>query len=321
MSEYEYNCDIDSDYDYGCYPADRSIDDYINKGIVNLDKPSGPTSSEIDRWVKDILHVSKTGHGGTLDPKVTGVLPVAMGIATKALPLLLLTPKEYVCLMRLHHKVNEGKIRRIFDEFSDKIYQIPPVKSAVKRELRVRKIYSVDIIQIRDNQDVLFRIKCESGTYIRKYCHDIGERLGVGANMAELRRTISGAFEETENLTTLQDLTDAYYYYEHEDDETMLREVIMPMEYTTRCVKKIYVKDSAVDAIAHGADLANSGIVRIDKSINKNNTIAIMTLKDELLAVGDSLYSCDEIINSDTKISVNIHKVFISPNTYPKMWK
>ncbi len=321
MSEYEYNCDNYTENDYGCNPRYRNIDEYINKGIVNIDKPSGPTSHEIDRWVKDILHVSKTGHGGTLDPKVTGVLPVAMNTATKALSLLLLSPKEYVCLMHLHNKVSEDKIRDILDEFSNKIYQTPPVKSAVKRELRVRRIYSIKILQIRDNQDVLFRIKCESGTYIRKYCHDIGQALGCGAHMAELRRTMAGSFTENENLTTLQDLTDAYYYYQHEDDESELRRLIVPMEYTTRFVKKIYVKDSAVDSVCHGANLANSGIIKVDKAINKNNTIAIMTLKDELLAIGKSLLSSEDIVNSDTQISVDIQKVFISPNTYPKMWK
>ncbi|MCD7781092.1 MAG: RNA-guided pseudouridylation complex pseudouridine synthase subunit Cbf5 [Methanosphaera sp.] len=321
MSEYEYKCEAQSDYDYGCNPEDRSIEDYINKGIFNVDKPAGPTSHEIDKWVKDIMNVSKTGHGGTLDPNVTGVLPVAMNTATKALPLLLLSPKEYVCLMRLHQKVDEEDIINILDEFTGKIYQIPPVKSAVKRELRVRQIYQIKLLEIRDNQDVLFRIKCQSGTYIRKYCHDIGEALGCGAHMAELRRTLAGSFTEEDNITTLQDIKDAYVFYKDDDDERLLRQLIQPLEYTTCNVKKIYVKDSAVDAIAHGANLANSGIVKVNKNINENNTVALMTLKDELLATGTSLYSANEIISNDTKISVNIQKVFIEPKTYPMMWK
>ena len=321
MTEYEYKCDAETDYDYGCSPYQRSIEEHINKGIINIDKPSGPTSHEIDIWVKDIMHVTKTGHGGTLDPKVTGVLPVALNTATKALQLLLLSPKEYVCLMRLHKPVDEDRIIEILDEFTGKIYQIPPIKSAVKRELRVRKIYEIKLLEIRDNQDVLFRIKCEAGTYIRKYCHDIGEALGCGAHMAELRRTMAGSFKEDETLTTLQDVTDAYIFYKEDSNEDILRQLIQPMEYTTKYVKKIYVKDSAVDAICHGANLASSGIVKIDKQIHKNNIIAVMTLKDELLAIGKCLYSIDDIINSDTKIVVDIQKVFILPNTYPMMWK
>ena len=321
MTDYDYKQEAETDFNYGCRPSERSIEEHIDKGIINVDKPAGPTSHEIDTWVKNIMQVSKTGHGGTLDPKVTGVLPVAMNTATKGLQFLLLSPKEYVCLMRLHQAVDEDRIIAILEEFTGKIYQIPPVKSAVKRELRVRNIYQITLLEIRDNQDVLFRIKCESGTYIRKYCHDIGEALGCGAHMAELRRTMAGSFEEDETLTTLQDVTDAYYFLKEDGDEKYLRKIIQPMEHATKYVKKIYVKDSAVDAISHGASLASSGIVKLNSQIHENNIVAVMTLKDELLAMGQSLYSSEDIINMDTKIVVKIQKVFILPNTYPKMWK
>lgn len=321
MTDYDYKQEAETDFNYGCRPSERSIEEHIDKGIINVDKPAGPTSHEIDTWVKNIMQVSKTGHGGTLDPKVTGVLPVAMNTATKSLQFLLLSPKEYVCLMRLHQAVDEDRIIAILEEFTGKIYQIPPVKSAVKRELRVRNIYQIKLLEIRDNQDVLFRIKCESGTYIRKYCHDIGEALGCGAHMAELRRTMAGSFEENETLTTLQDVTDAYHFLKEDDDEKYLRKIIQPMEYAANYVKKIYVKDSAVDAICHGASLASSGIVKLNSQIHENNIVAVMTLKDELLAMGQSLYSSEDIINMDTKIVVKIQKVFILPNTYPKMWK
>ena len=321
MTDYDYKQEAETDFNYGCRPSERSIEEHIDKGIINVDKPAGPTSHEIDTWVKNIMQVSKTGHGGTLDPKVTGVLPVAMNTATKGLQFLLLSPKEYVCLMRLHQAVDEDRTIAILEEFTGKIYQIPPVKSAVKRELRVRNIYQIKLLEIRDNQDVLFRIKCESGTYIRKYCHDIGEALGCGAHMAELRRTMAGSFEEDETLTTLQDVTDAYYFLKEDGDEKYLRKIIQPMEHATKYVKKIYVKDSAVDAISHGASLASSGIVKLNSQIHENNIVAVMTLKDELLAMGQSLYSSEDIINMDTKIVVKIQKVFILPNTYPKMWK
>jgi H/ACA ribonucleoprotein complex subunit 4 len=321
MTEYDYFNEAQTDYDYGCRPEERSIQEHINKGIVNIDKPSGPTSHEVDVWVRDIMGVDKVGHGGTLDPKVTGVLPVAFNTATRALPLLLMSPKEYVCLMRLHQPVEYDDIIDVLDEFTGKLYQMPPVKSAVKRELRVRSVYEINLLEIENNQDVLFRIKCESGTYIRKYCHDIGEVLGCGAHMAELRRTMAGSFTEEDNLQTLQDLTDAFYFYKNEGEESILRDMIVPMEYTTRNVKKIFVKDSAVDAICHGANLASSGIVKLNNKINVNNTVCLMTLKGELLAIGKSLYSANDIMNIDTKIVVDIQKVFILPNTYPKMWK
>ena len=172
--------------DFGCKPEDREINDYISHGVINLDKPSGPTSHEIDSWVKRILNLEKSGHGGTLDPKVTGILPVGLNDATRAIQLLLTAPKEYVCLLTFHQDVDEERIREVFAEFTGKIFQLPPVKSAVKREMRTRNIYYSTIYEI-EGRDVLFRIGCEAGTYVRTYCHNIGEALGVGAHMAELR--------------------------------------------------------------------------------------------------------------------------------------
>ena len=125
---------------------------------MNLDKTMGPTSHEIDAWVKRILNVEKTGHGGTLDPRVTGILPIGINKATRVIQMLLGAPKEYVCLMRLHEEIREKRIRDILEEFTGKIFQTPPLKSAVKRELRVRTVYKIDILEI-DGQDVLFENK------------------------------------------------------------------------------------------------------------------------------------------------------------------
>jgi H/ACA ribonucleoprotein complex subunit 4 len=264
--------------------------------------------------------VEKTGHGGTLDPRVTGVLPIGINKATRVIQMLLGAPKEYVCLMRLHEKISEQAIRDILQEFTGKIFQTPPLKSAVKRELRVRTIYQVDIIEI-DGQDVLFRINCEGGTYIRKYCHDIGEALGIGAHMAELRRTKSGPFTEDETLKTLQDLTDAYYYLTEENDETQIRECILPMEAAVTHLKQVVVRDSAVDAICHGADLASGGILKLSPDIDNGETVRVLSLKGELVASGESAGTSAEILKSNKGIMVNIKKVFMEPETYPKMWK
>ncbi|MGZ7118410.1 MAG: RNA-guided pseudouridylation complex pseudouridine synthase subunit Cbf5 [Methanobacterium sp.] len=309
----------ETDPSYGSFPEERSIENHINHGIVNLDKPSGPTSHEIDSWVKRILKVEKTGHGGTLDPKVTGVLPIGMDHATRVIQMLLGADKEYVCLMRLHVEVTEKKIRDILHEFQGKIFQTPPVKSAVRRELRVRKIYYADILEI-DVKDVLFKIGCEGGTYIRKYCHDVGEALGIGAHMAELRRTRSGPFSE-DGLVTLQDLTDAYHIWKEEGNEKLLRDCISPMEAAVGHLPKIFIRDSAVDAICHGADLAAGGIISIEDSIQKGDTVAVMTLKGELVAAGKSLKTSKEILKANKDIMIDINKVFMEVGTYPKMWK
>lgn len=305
--------------DYGSFPGERPIEVHIRHGVINLDKPSGPTSHEVDSWVKRILSVEKTGHGGTLDPKVTGVLPVGIDHATRVIQMLLGADKEYICLMRLHEGISEKKIREVLQEFQGKIFQTPPLKSAVKRELRVRKIYYVDILEI-DGKDVLFKIGCEGGTYIRKYCHDVGEALGIGAHMAELRRTRSGPFTEN-NMITLQDLTDAYHAWKEEGDESHLKNCILPMEAAVEHLPKVVIRDSAVDAVCHGADLAAGGIVSLEDGIKRGDTLAVMTLKGELVAAGESLKTSREILKANKGIMIDINRVFMEPGTYPKMWK
>lgn len=309
-----------TDPNYGCDPWKRPLKEHINRGVVNLDKPMGPTSHEIDSWVKRILHVKKTGHGGTLDPRVTGVLPMGIEKATRVIQLLLGAPKEYVCLMRLHETVDEEDVKDILQEFTGKIFQIPPLKSAVKRELRVKRIYYVKILEVEGNE-VLFRIGCEGGTYIRKYCHDIGEALGCGAHMAELRRTMSGPFHEDETLKTLQDLTDAYHAWTDEGDESELRNCILPMETAVSHLPKIIIRDSAVDAICHGADLASGGILSLSPEIGRGSRVVIITLKGELVAAGESMETSSGILRSEGGIMVKTEKVFMQPSTYPLMWK
>ncbi len=306
--------------DFGCKPEDRPIEEYISKSVINLDKPSGPTSHEVDSWIKRILHCEKSGHGGTLDPKVTGILPVGIDDATRAIQLLLTAPKEYVCLMRLHSEISEDKIREVFNEFTGKIYQLPPVKSAVKRELRTRTIYYATIYEI-DGRDILFRIGCEAGTYVRTYCHNIGEALGVGAHMAELRRTQVGPFNEKNHLVTLQDVTDAYHFWIEDGDESFLRESLLPMERAADHLPKIIIKDSAVDAICHGADLGAGGISKLSDNIQINDFVAIESLKGELVAAGNALFSTDEILSADSGFVVKTSKVFMKPGVYPRLWK
>lgn len=311
----------ETDPDFGCAPLERSIEEHISHGVINLDKPSGPTSHEIDSWVKNILKRDKTGHGGTLDPRVTGVLPVGVDHATRAIHLLLEAPKEYVCLMRLHEEVDDCRITGILHEFTGKIFQTPPVKSAVKRELRVRNIYYVNILELEGGQNVLFRIGCEAGTYIRKYCHDIGEALGCGAHMAELRRTMVGPFQENCTLKNLQELTDAYHDWLEDGDETGLREAVLPMERAASHLPQMVIRDSAVDAVCHGADLAAGGILELSSEIQKDSKVALFTLKGELVGAGSSLYTASEICETNQGIVVDINKVFMEPGTYPKMWK
>ena len=192
--------EVETDEKYGSKPKERPTKEIINYGIVNIDKPSGPSSHQVSDYLQKILNIDKAGHSGTLDPKVTGVLPIALGRATKVVEYLLKAGKEYIAIMHLHKPVEEKLVKKIFKEFTGKISQLPPVKSSVKRQERTRTIYYMEILEI-EKQDVLFKVGCEAGTYIRKLCHDIGKKLEVGAHMAELRRTKAGIFEESEAIT------------------------------------------------------------------------------------------------------------------------
>lgn len=304
---------------YGKYPDEISVNQLLNNGFINLDKPSGPTSHQVDSWIKEILKVDKVGHGGTLDPRVTGILPIAIGEATRALQVLLLAGKEYVGVMKLHKNINKKKVREICSSFVGDIYQIPPLRSAVKRVRRKRKIYYFEIIQIKEN-DVLFRVGCESGTYIRTLCVDIGKKLGCGAHLAALRRTKVGNITEEDSFT-LQDLKDAYIFWKEEKEETGVRSIILPMNRLLDHVPKIIIRDSAVDALCHGANLAIPGIVEIDSDIKKDDLVAVLTLKNEGVALVKVLTSTEQIIQKDTGLCATLVRVLMNKGTYPSIWK
>lgn len=300
---------------YGCDPLKRSTDDIIKYGILNLDKPRGPTSHQVTDYVKKILNINKAGHSGTLDPKVTGVLPIALGTATRIVQALLPAGKEYIALMHLHSSVPESVIREVCQEFVGKIQQLPPVKSNVKRAIRTRSIYYLEILEIEE-KDVLFKVGTQAGTYIRKLIHDIGQKIGCGAHMAELRRTKAGPFTE-ETLVTLQDLSDALHF--RSENETYLRKIIQPIENAVELIPKIWVMDTAVDAICHGASLKIPGISRLEQGIESGNTVAIMTLKDELVALCKAQLSSKEIMKKDKGLAASSHKVFMREGVYPKV--
>jgi H/ACA ribonucleoprotein complex subunit 4 len=304
---------------FGCIPENRNIKDYIEYGIVNIDKPSGPTSHQISAYTKKILHLNKSGHSGTLDPKVTGVLPIALAKATRVVEMLLNAGKEYVAIMHIHKEIDKEKIIEVCNSFIGKIKQLPPIKSNVKRQERFRKIYYLNIIEI-DGQEVLFKVGTQAGTYIRKLIHDIGVKLGCGAHMAELRRTKAGPFNES-TLTTLQDLTDAYYYLEHENNEEYIRKIVMPMEKAVEHLPKIWVADTAIDSICHGASLKIPGVCKVESDIQIGENIAMMTLKNELIGIGTVNMISKDIIKNNRGIAVKSGKVFMPISTYPRIEK
>ncbi|MFH1424060.1 MAG: RNA-guided pseudouridylation complex pseudouridine synthase subunit Cbf5 [archaeon] len=304
---------------HGTLPTRRSVEQLLNNGVVNIDKPAGPTSHEVCEWVKRILKSSKTGHAGTLDPNVTGILVVGLGNATKALQALLHAGKEYVCLMHLHEPVDEAALRVMLGEFTGKIYQRPPEKAAVKRILRAREIYYNKIIEI-DGKDVLFKTGCEAGTYIRRLCYDLGAALGVGAHMQQLRRTKTAAFDES-SIVSLQSLTDAYVDWKENGDEKELRKIVHPMEKALTHLPKIIVSDYAVDALCHGAQLALPGLLKMDSGIEKGELVACFTQKGEAVVMGKALMSSEAMEKTKKGLAIKTERVFMDEGVYPSYKK
>ncbi|MBN2153052.1 MAG: RNA-guided pseudouridylation complex pseudouridine synthase subunit Cbf5 [Candidatus Lokiarchaeota archaeon] len=322
--DFQIKAEEETSPDHGCSPDKRSLIQRLDHGLINLDKVAGPTSHEVASWVKRVFSassvVTKTGHGGTLDPKVTGVLPIALNKAARVVDVLLTAGKEYVCIMKLHGDVEEARIRSVLSCFEGRIYQRPPVRAAVKRVIRVREIYSLKILEI-DGQHVLFKVGCEAGTYIRKLCYDIGEVLGCGAHMEELRRTRSGPFVEDDTLVTLQDLVDSIFNWQSENDERELSRIVYPMEAAFSHLPHVIIRDSAVDPVCHGANLTAPGILKLDRDIDPGDTVAVFTQKGEVVAIGKSTASTSEVIAANSGFMVETTRVFMDPGTYPKWVK
>jgi len=251
-------------------------------------------------------------------PRVTGVLPIALEDAAKSLMAVLNAGKEYVAVMKLHDDVPKSRVKEVMSEFVGPIYQVPPVRASVKRRLRTRTIYELEVLEV-EGRLVLFRVACEAGTYVRKLCVDIGRALGCGAHMQELRRTRVGVLTE-EEAVTLHELSEAVYLWREEGREEAIRRVVMPMEKMLGVLPRIVIRDSAVDAICHGAQLAAPGVLKLDSGIEPGDMVLIMTLKGEAVALAEALISSREILAMRKGLVARTLRVLMRAGTYPKMW-
>lgn len=247
------------------------------------------------------------------------MLPVALEDATKVIQGFLYSGKEYVCVMQVHADVAEGTLRDILGQFEGEIYQKPPLRASVKREPRKRFIYKLDVHEV-DGRMVLFTCSCQAGTYIRKLCSDVGEVLQCGAHMRELRRTRAGPFTESDGIVNLHELSNAQSDFEA-GNETPLRNIIRPMEVALETLPHIIIRDSAVDAVCHGAELALPGILKLDSAIERNKLVAVFTVKGEAVALGRSLMTSQEILDQEKGVAVKTERVIMERGTYPALWK
>lgn len=301
----------------GRMPEDRGIDELLKDGVVVIDKPMGPTSHQVTSWVRDMLGATKAAHGGTLDPRVTGVLPVGVGVAVRAMDSLHYGTKEYVGVMKMHGDFDIKRLEEVFEEFIGDIIQMPPVRSAVKRAPRTREIHALKLMET-SGRNVLFTVECDAGTYVRSLCVDIGDAMGIGGHLQDLRRTRAATITE-DRAVSLHDLKDALADHADGDSGDLMR-MFSPMEILLKHIPTVEVKDSAVDAICHGADLAMPGIVALDDSIVKGGTVAILSMSGEGVGLGRALMDPKEMMASSQGFAVKTTRVFMPAGTYEKGW-
>ncbi|RRT54336.1 hypothetical protein B296_00044047 [Ensete ventricosum] len=306
----------------GHSPLKRPLPEYLRYGVINLDKPSNPSSHEVVAWIKRILRAEKTGHSGTLDPKVTGNLIVCVDRATRLVKSQQGAGKEYVCVARLHSAVPDvAKVARALETLTGAVFQRPPLISAVKRELRIRTIYESKLLEYDpDRHLVVFWISCQAGTYVRTLCVHLGLILGVGGHMQELRRVRSGILGEKDNMVTMHDVLDAQWMYDNFKDESYLRRVVMPLEVLLTSYKRLVVKDSAVNAICYGAKLMIPGLLRFENDIEVGEEVVLMTTKGEAIALGIAEMTTAVMATCDHGSVAKIKRVVMDRDTYPRKW-
>ncbi|HZY70756.1 MAG TPA: RNA-guided pseudouridylation complex pseudouridine synthase subunit Cbf5 [Thermoplasmata archaeon] len=295
-----------------------TITEQVRAGAFLLvDKPRGPSSHQVAAWVREILGVERAGHAGTLDPNVSGLLWVGVGPALKLIPMMLELPKRYIARMAFHGPVSRGDLERVVGEFEGPVYQTPPVRSAVKRERRIRTIHRLTLLE-SDPPQLLLDMVVDSGTYVRTLAIDLGDALGVGAHLEELRRVQTGPFRETDAVR-LADLQDAATRA-REGDATALARALHPIEEVWREFPRVVVKEAAASALAHGSPLARGGIVNVPRPFTKGATVTLVSRTGELIAVGTALVDSGDLHGARPGWVIASQRVFADPQRHPPRW-
>ncbi len=284
-------------------PTDREPATLLEFGVINLDKPAGPSAHQVAAWIRDMTGVDRAAHAGTLDPKVTGCLPILTGTATRAAQVFDDSRKGYIAVLELHAPAPTD-IEATLAAFEGQIYQKPPRKSAVVRQIRTRTIHRVDLLEQHDRR-VLLAIECDSGTYIRKLCHDIGLALGTGGHMGALRRTMTGTFNDTD-LVTLHDLADGLAFWRNDDTTHLLEAVVDPAERALDHLPSLTIAPSAAHEVADGAPVYAPGIITADPAAT-GDLVACHTPDGAAICLGHLVADPD----NETGLVVDLERVLV----------
>ncbi|MBT5844237.1 MAG: RNA-guided pseudouridylation complex pseudouridine synthase subunit Cbf5 [Euryarchaeota archaeon] len=303
----------------GGNPDARDVEERLASGFILLDKPAGPTSHQLASWARDLFGLERLGHGGTLDPFATGVLPLMAGKAMKVTKKILTHKKTYICVFRFATLPDQSRLAEVMRQLTGRVYNVPPEVSAVKVQVRTRKIFTFENIEIKGN-DMIARVHCEAGTYIRTMARDLGLLLDMKVQLKELRRETSGVFN-LEDCITMQELADAVWLWKECDKPEALLRIIHPIEKILLDLPTATVKDSAAAALAHGAPLLRPGLINIQSGVKAGKEIMIQTLKGEAVGIVTLTLNTDEIATIDEGEVARPNMVLLDEGLYPRRWK
>ena len=310
--------DISKPSNHGIDPENLSIEQRLASGFILLDKPPGPTSHQIASWVRDLLGLERLGHGGTLDPFATGVLPLMAGKSMKLTKGILKTDKTYIAVLKFAQETNAETLNDVIEKLTGRIYNVPPEISAVKVQVRTRKIYSFELIESTSKQAIV-KIACEAGTYIRTIARDMGLLLGYNVELKELRRENSGRFNLMD-CVTLQEIADAVWLWKECDNSTALEKIIHPTEKLLLDKPYIIVKDSAASALCHGAPLLRPGLIEVSDKLSSGLEVAAFTSKNEVVGIVKMSKGFTEISNETSGEIGKPVMILMEQERYPPQW-
>ncbi len=305
---------------FGCRPEDRELEELLESGVILIDKPPGPSSHQLTAWARSLLGIKRIGHGGTLDPFATGLLTLLCGRSTKITAELLKKPKRYVAIIRFRESIDSESLSLILEELRGEVFNVPPKESAVKVQVRSRKITHSELIESEGEDRVhLISISCEAGTYIRTLVRDIGLISGNGCELLELHRAGSGSLEDS-MACSMQQLTDAIFLWREHDDYRAISKIISPIETILDDLPKIVIKDGAVAAMSHGAPLARPGVVSTPKGIQSGSKVLLSSIKGEAVALGTLSVDSDSMPSMESGHVASASTVLMKPGIYPQSW-
>lgn len=304
---------------HGKIPSERGLEALMEAGVILVDKPPGPSSHQLASWARDILGLKRLGHGGTLDPFATGALTLLLGKATRLTEVVLSGNKTYIAVLKIDSSISSRQVEEVLERFSGEIYNVPPLESAVKIRVRTRTIQEIKLLE-SDEEDGLHTVSvsCQAGTYIRTLARDIGLMLGTPCVLSELHRHSTGSFEQS-SLCTMQQLADAAMLAEEGDEEALCR-LIAPVERILGSIPGVWVRDSAIASICHGAPLAVPGVVSLDSAMSAGDKTVIWSAKGEAIAVGEMIVDSSDVPNMTEGELVKPKIVLMDKDEYPGAW-